>query len=187
MALVNTLLVLAFCWLLVVDASPKSKALDRHNELREKHGCPALELDDELTRDCENYARELRSMGEIKPSRDAIREVYGENLCYRDEDPHKCVQDWYDEIKDYDFSKPGYDAKTAHFTALVWKKAKKMGFGQAKDEKGGFYVVVRYLPRVNAYGEFKKNVPKPKDGNNSNLPQVDAILVILAFCLHFRI
>ncbi|XP_017040994.1 Golgi-associated plant pathogenesis-related protein 1-like [Drosophila ficusphila] len=186
MALVNTLLVLAFCWLLVVDASPKSKALDRHNELREKHGCPALELDDELTRDCENYARELTSMGEIKHS--IANGLYSENLCYRSKDPHKCVQDWYDEIKDYDFSKPGYKKITGHFTAMVWKKAKKMGFGQAKDEKGSFYVVARYSPQGNVEGEFKENVPKPKDGkNNSNLPQVDAILVILAFCLHFRI
>ncbi|XP_017046565.1 Golgi-associated plant pathogenesis-related protein 1-like [Drosophila ficusphila] len=186
MALVNTLLVVAFCWFLVVEASPKTESLDKHNQLREKHGSPPLTLDDKLTRECERHARELVDKGEVDQSRDTVN--YGENLCHRFKDPEKCVQDWYDEIKYYDFSKPGFDMKTSHFTALVWKKTEKMGHGQARDRLGGTFVVVRYYPPGNVNGEFKKNVPRPIDGkDSSNLPQVDAILVLLAFCLHFKI
>ncbi|XP_043065036.1 Golgi-associated plant pathogenesis-related protein 1 isoform X2 [Drosophila ficusphila] len=175
---------------MVVEADPKDDSLDKHNQLRKKHGSPPLTLDDELTDECEKYAKELAEKKELEHSKcDGVK--YGENLCYRSHDPQKCIQNWYDEIKDYDFCNPKLDKKTAHFTALVWKEAKKMGHGQAEDEKGITYVVARYSPPVNVNGQFKENVPKPINGSgcedNSNLPQVDAILVLLAFCLHFKI
>ncbi|XP_017046580.1 Golgi-associated plant pathogenesis-related protein 1-like isoform X2 [Drosophila ficusphila] len=121
---------------------------------------------------------------------------YAENLCYRSRRHEKCVQEWYDEIKIYDFNNPVFKKKTAHFTALVWKETKKMGYGQAKSKRGITYVVVRYTPTGNMPGEFKENVPKPikkrrsspreVETNNSNLPQVHAILVLLTFFLLFK-
>ncbi|KAG0041121.1 hypothetical protein BGZ83_002324, partial [Gryganskiella cystojenkinii] len=34
---------------------------------------------------------------------------------------------WYDEVKDYDFSHPGFSETTGHFTAVVWTATKNVG------------------------------------------------------------
>lgn len=37
---------------------------------------------------------------------------------------------WYNEVKDYDYSKPGFSMKTGHFTQVVWKGTKRVGCGR---------------------------------------------------------
>ena len=68
---------------------------------------------------------------------------------------------WYKEIKDYNFSKPGFGSKTGHFTQMVWASTTHMG--AAKEVKGSHcFVVANYLPpgNMNMRGEFEKNVKK---------------------------
>ncbi|XP_017130639.1 Golgi-associated plant pathogenesis-related protein 1-like [Drosophila elegans] len=199
MAVVNILIVLAFCWLVAVAASPEEDNLNEHNRLREKHGVPALTLDDTLSKGCEEYAQVLAEKGSLAHSGDGRK--YGENLCLRSEEPLKCVQDWYDEIRAYDFDKAEFSLDTGHFTAMVWKSAKQMGHGQAKSKKGVYFVVARYYPPVNILGQFKENVPKPiedaenDDGNvtavcaatvedKSYMVQANVILILFALCVH---
>ena len=72
---------------------------------------------------------------------------------------------WYDEIKDHHFdldSQPGtgnlnisfcfYSLKNnlflGHFTQLVWKNSKEVGFGVAKANDGSFYAVANYFPGI---------------------------------------
>ncbi|XP_017130647.1 Golgi-associated plant pathogenesis-related protein 1-like [Drosophila elegans] len=193
MTLANVFTVLALSWLLAVKASPEEDNLKEHNRLREKHGVPALTLDDSLSKDCAEYAQVLAEKGSLVHSPDGGLK-YGENLCLRSEAPLRCVQDWYDEIKEYDFAKAQFTMNTGHFTALVWKSAKKMGHGQAKSKNGIYFVVARYYPPVNIYGQFKENVPKPIDGveggssttdGNVNMVQANAVLILFALCLHF--
>ncbi|XP_070137354.1 Golgi-associated plant pathogenesis-related protein 1 [Drosophila bipectinata] len=130
------------------------ESLEDHNRLRAIHGCPALKLSESLSEGCASYAIELAKINTLKHSDGD----YGENLCVRSDSPNKCTQDWYDEIKDYDFSNPGFSSKTGHFTALVWKSSEEMGYGQAVNGSLTF-VVVRYTPAGNVMGKFEENVP----------------------------
>nr|XP_036675032.1 uncharacterized protein LOC108006740 isoform X3 [Drosophila suzukii] len=57
MALVNILIVLAFCLLVAVEAGLKEDYLNEHNRLRKLHGTPPLVLDAALSKGCEEYAQ----------------------------------------------------------------------------------------------------------------------------------
>jgi hypothetical protein len=48
---------------------------------------------------------------------------------------------WYDEIKLYNWSKPGFSSGTGHFTQVVWKGSQKVGFGFASNKKGQDFIV----------------------------------------------
>jgi hypothetical protein len=64
---------------------------------------------------------------------------------------------WYNEIKFYDFARD-YQKGTGHFTQLVWKSTKEVGFGIARDLGGYFYAVANYYPAGNVITRFQKNV-----------------------------
>ncbi|XP_037730327.1 Golgi-associated plant pathogenesis-related protein 1 [Drosophila subpulchrella] len=197
MALVNILIVLACCWLVAVEAGLEEDYLKEHNRLRKLHGTPPLVLDADLSKGCEEYAKELaKTQNMVHSSGGGAK--YGENLCMRSHKALICVQDWYDEIKLYDFDNPGFSMETGHFTALVWKGAKKLGIGQATDKKGYFWVVGRYYPPTNVNGLFKEHVPKPikdaghgsgsgkdDDEDSSSMVRANTILLLIALCLHF--
>lgn len=60
---------------------------------------------------------------------------YGENIYYAfnfDPSAEHCVKSWYDEIKNYNFSKPGFSSQTGHFTQVVWKDSIELGVGITK-------------------------------------------------------
>jgi hypothetical protein len=65
---------------------------------------------------------------------------------------------WYEEVKLYNFANPVYSPSIGHFTQVVWKSSKKIGFGVALDKRNCAYVVANYFPQGNYYGEFRKNV-----------------------------
>ena len=65
---------------------------------------------------------------------------------------------WYDEIKDYDFNKASFIPGTGHFTQVVWKNSREVGFGVAQASDGSFYAVANYFPAGNWSGEFRENV-----------------------------
>uniref|UniRef100_A0A4W5LIA9 Golgi-associated plant pathogenesis-related protein 1 n=1 Tax=Hucho hucho TaxID=62062 RepID=A0A4W5LIA9_9TELE len=72
---------------------------------------------------------------------------------------------WYDEVKQYNFNRPGFSSGTGHFTAMVWKGSKKLGVGKASAPDGSSFVVARYFPAGNItnQGHFDNNVLPPKD------------------------
>ena len=68
---------------------------------------------------------------------------------------------WYDEIKDYDFNKPGFSMATGHFTQVVWKSSSALGCGIAMGAKNGVnwvYGVGQYTPPGNVIDNFSENV-----------------------------
>ena len=66
---------------------------------------------------------------------------------------------WYNEVKDYNFQKPGDgNGTTGQFTQVVWKGSTDVGFGLAKNSGGKYYAVGNYFPAGNYQGEYKGNV-----------------------------
>jgi hypothetical protein len=41
------------------------------------------------------------------------------------------VNSWYDEVKLYNWSSPGFTMDTGHFTQVVWASSKQLGVGVA--------------------------------------------------------
>lgn len=76
---------------------------------------------------------------------------------------------WYNELykPGYNYSNPGFQPKTGHFTQLVWKATTNIGVGIAIYNVTNFYGVAQYTPQGNFYyigfmaEAFQQNVPKP--------------------------
>lgn len=65
----------------------------------------------------------------------------------------------YEEVKDYNFRRGGWQGGTGHFTQVVWKGTKELGMARAKTSDGGStYVVGRYRPAGNVINFMGDNV-----------------------------
>ncbi|KAF5900736.1 Golgi-associated plant pathogenesis-related protein 1-like, partial [Clarias magur] len=145
----------------MADASFKANFLAKHNEYRNKHGAPALTISQDLCSSAQTWADHLLSKKTLQHS----KSDNGENLYYfQSSSPKKLtgeepVDSWYSEIKDYNFSNPGFGSNTGHFTQVVWTSTKEVGVGLATDGKTVF-VVGQYKPAGNITnpGCFKENV-----------------------------
>ncbi|XP_046715760.1 protein PRY1-like [Silurus meridionalis] len=152
----------------MADESFKAKFLDKHNEYRKKHGVPPVTFSQDLCTTAQTWADHMLSIKTLKHSDTND----GENVYYCQssvktalvgEEP---VTDWYNEIKDYDFSKPGDQPGTGHFTQVVWKATTEIGVGLATDGHTSF-VVGQYKPAGNIInpGYYEENVlPAAEDG-----------------------
>ncbi|XP_075435366.1 Golgi-associated plant pathogenesis-related protein 1-like isoform X1 [Ascaphus truei] len=136
--------------------------LASHNTYRAKHKAPPLQLNRDICNSAQKWADHLLSIHTMKHS----GSEYGENLYWMNNPSAKelagnlAVDAWYNEIKDYNFSKPGFSGTTGHFTQVVWKDSTQLGVGLATDGKGVFYVVGQYNPHGNVTnaGYFERNV-----------------------------
>ena len=66
-------------------------------------------------------------------------------------------------LNDYNFKKPESTNNVGvcgHFTQVVWKDTKEVGFGGALSKKGKWYAVGNYYPAGNVLNDFGKNVIK---------------------------
>ncbi len=145
--------------------------LTRHNYYRAKHGAPALTLDNQLNSGAQQWANRLASTQKFEHSgtkgQGENLYVYGTSgkLPTITEEANKAVDDWYNEIKKYNFNNPGFSGATGHFTQVVWKSTTRLGCGIASGRFQGFngrYVVCRYTPPGNYLGQFPQNVLRPR-------------------------
>ena len=140
----------------------QKNALDAHNNYRAKHHVGKLVLNQELCDIAQEYAEELARTGNFAHSGNSFHgDNMGENLfaCYGMKITGKMMtDDWYNEVKQYDFNNPGYISGTGHFTQIVWKGSKQVGFGYAQARDGYYYGVANYYPAGNFIGEFEDNV-----------------------------
>ncbi|XP_072570796.1 uncharacterized protein [Paramormyrops kingsleyae] len=155
----------------VTTADFQKEALEAHNARRQQHGAPPLSLDLDLCRETQKWAEHLVQQNAVQHSETDL----GENIYYKwtsDKTPASgkdAVESWYSEIKDYDFSEPGYQKNTGHFTQVVWKDSQEMGIGLATDGKGNVFVVAQYRPAGNITnaGYYEQNVLPPHDKESS--------------------
>jgi len=161
--LIRILLLSTLAFAATADSRSFNKALlAQHNVLRAKHGVPPLVWSENVAKVAQDWANtnaRQDSMHHRRPNK------YGENIFWMSgaEPTGAMVADnWYDEIKDYHYSSPGFSMNTGHFTQVVWKDTKEIGCGSAKSAAGGTYVVCNYNPPGNYSGRFPENVPKPK-------------------------
>ncbi|KAM4661966.1 uncharacterized protein O3C94_010616 [Discoglossus pictus] len=88
--------------------------LTAHNLYRKQHGSPPLQLSRELCKSAQKWADHLLSIRTLKHS----NTDHGENLYYKYSSSTKelpgrePVDNWYSEIKNYNFSQPGFGGNT---------------------------------------------------------------------------
>lgn len=142
-----------------------NEALRIHNDLRSKHSSPPLKINKELNQIAQKYSETIARSGNFEHSdNDYKGDPLGENLymCGGYKITGKEMsQEWYNEIKDYDFRKTKPSSGTGHFTQVVWANSQEVGFGFAKAKDGSYYGVANYYPAGNYQGEYAENV-KPK-------------------------
>ena len=78
----------------------------------------------------------------------------------------KATDQWYAEIKDFDFSKKVFNGNTGHFTQVVWKGSIELGAAVATAANGWNFCVGRYAVSGNVKGKFDDNI-----GDLLTLPQ----------------
>lgn len=133
-----------------------------HNTQRAKHGAPALRWSATVAAVAQQWA-ETNARENRMYHRPGGK--YGENIYWTSGGKVTgtvAVNAWYNEVSQYNFAKPGFSGATGHFTQVVWKGTTEVGCGQARDAKGGTYIVCNYNPPGNMQGRFPENVVKAK-------------------------
>ncbi|CAF0836378.1 unnamed protein product [Brachionus calyciflorus] len=139
-------------------------ALKAHNFFRQKHGHEPLRFNSRISLIAQEYADLMARQNHIRHSDNKyLNKDLGENLYsfdIRDTSisGESITREWYNEIYRYDFRGPQYG--TGHFTQLIWKETREIGFGLAVSSNGRVYFVANYFPTGNVIGEFSKNVNK---------------------------
>ena len=133
--------------------------LEIHNQKRDLHDSPHLEINEQLC--------DLAKKCAVKLSKNEnnINYIYkdvflGQNIyIYRGENFRigNIINEWYKEIYNYRENLNKFQKNTSHFTQMIWKETKEIGFG-LKEKGDTFYIVVFYYPPGNTFGEFKNNI-----------------------------
>jgi uncharacterized protein YkwD len=133
--------------------------LNAHNKFRAKHGAQPLTWSADLAASAQTWANQC------KLNHDPNRAGFGENIAWGTTTAADTVAMWYSEVAKYDFTKPGFNPDTGHFTQVVWKGSTQLGCGMAMGCPGAFgggYWVCRYAPPGNMRGAFPENVAPTK-------------------------
>ena len=133
--------------------------LEEHNLKRDLHDSPHLLKNEQLCNLAEKCALELskneNNINYIYKDEFLGQNIYiykGNNLNIRN-----IFNEWYEEIKYYNSNLNKFQKNSSHFTQMIWKETKEIGFGYI--ERGDtFYAVALYYPPGNTFGEFKNNV-----------------------------
>ena len=140
----------------------QKSALEAHNKYRRKHHVGDLVLSKDLCNIAQRYAETLARTGNFAHSKAKYNgKKMGENLfacCGLKISGKMMTDEWYNEVSQYNFNNPGFVSGTGHFTQVVWKDSREVGFGYAQARDGYYYGVANYYPAGNYLNEFEDNV-----------------------------
>jgi hypothetical protein len=142
--------------------------LTLQNAKRSMHCAPPFTWSDALAAAAQRWAnactRDPMDPRRFVHSPAGDRPDQGENLAWGtgNLDAQTTVDLWYDEVKQYDFSSPGFSEATGHFTQMVWKNSTELGCAMANCS-GETLWICRYSPAGNIInpGQFEQNVLPP--------------------------
>ena len=146
------------------------KPLEKHNKYRRMHSSDNLNLNTDLCKIAQSIAEKYSEMDienmYMIPPKLYKDDIVGENIAIIDECDNLNFEDivnkWYEEKKNYEFGSNKYIENTGHFTQLIWKETKEVGFGHKKSNNGKIYFIAIYYPAGNIFKQFKYNVLKDK-------------------------
>ncbi|XP_062237142.1 Golgi-associated plant pathogenesis-related protein 1-like [Platichthys flesus] len=150
---------------IMADESFQKEFLETHNAYRAMHGALPLTLSSDMNDSSQKWADHLLELGVFQHS----DTKHGENIYHMVGSGaltgKGAVDAWYSEIKDYNWSSPGFGMNTGHFTQVVWKDTTKLGVGVASVGTN-VYLVAQYSPpgNMNMPGYFEKNVLEKGSG-----------------------
>ena len=139
--------------------------LKKHNELRKRHECKELKLNKDLNLKAQKFADNLATSSNPIFINDLYKgEVLGTNILIYDAmlEPENICDEWYKESDNYNYKLNKFQKGTGHFTQMIWKDTKMVGFGMRKKDNTN-YVVAYYYPAGNIFNEFISNVNFPKE------------------------
>jgi len=145
----------------------KDQCVKWHNTYRIKHQAGPVTWDNNLAKGAQDWAKYLadNNLFQHAPNIRAGENLYT-SASKPDEPCTAATKAFYGEVKNYDFSKPGFSRNTGHFTQVVWKNTKQIGAAQATRKDGSLVVVIRYSPPGNFVSKtaFMKNVLPVQEG-----------------------
>ncbi|CAL8110966.1 unnamed protein product [Orchesella dallaii] len=175
---------------------------ERENEFRALHSSEPLVQNDELTRRAQKWANQLAKDCQMYHIHSSHPDYFlngsrmGENL-FMGDGIHNPKEDmalfgtniWYEEIEYYPW--PEYKGfgggpfqAFAHFSQMIWKNSKNVGYGYAinsSENCGQYFIVSRYFPPGNFYGSFRDNIlPVISLSNKDNEQEASTITETVA-------
>ena len=150
-----------------------NEALESHNRYRKRHNSEPLKLNKDLCEIAQEYAKKLAESNNFIHSGNKYNDKpLGENIFMSNHYPISgkfTTDNWYNEIKNYNFDDPGFKEGIGHFTQLVWKSTSEVGFGIEISTDGFYYVVANFFPpgNINSPQYFQDNVERNLIDDNS--------------------
>ena len=139
--------------------------LSKHNELRKKHNSPELILNEKLNEMAQEYAKILLEKNNKQNNHINLynNKICGENIFLSiEKTPEDMFNKWVKEADYFNFNLHQYQKDSGHFTQMIWKETKEVGFGFEFTEDKKFCGVALYFPCGNVLGEFKNNIESSK-------------------------
>ncbi|KAF9351735.1 hypothetical protein BGX26_010324 [Mortierella sp. AD094] len=129
--------------------------LDTHNKYRALHQAPPLKWNAKAATFGNNWIQQCKFQHSGGP--------HGENLAAGYKDFKTSIDAWYNEVKMYNYNRPGFSGATGHFTQVVWKDTKTVGCAKKFCPGSNWYIYIcEYDPPGNIVsndnGYFRKNV-----------------------------
>jgi uncharacterized protein YkwD len=127
--------------------------LDAHNKHRAHHGVPALVWD-------ANLAASAAAWADGCPAGHSGQTGVGENMAWGQSTWTAAVDAWYDEVRLYNFTAPGWSSTTGHFTQVVWRDTTRLGCAlESSCSSGATYVCQYKEPGNMMSADWAQQVP----------------------------